>query len=84
MFDNLRKCIVYALTANIPEIVPVLAFLFFQLPIPLSSMLMLAISVGTDMMPAISLAYERGELDIMKRTPRSPTRDHIVTLKTMV
>ena len=42
---------------------------------------MLAISVGTDMMPAISLAYERGELDIMKRMPRSAKRDHIVTMK---
>ncbi len=83
MFDNLKKCIVYALTANIPELVPVLAFLFFQLPIPVSGMLMLAISVGTDMMPAISLAYEPGEQDIMKRAPRSPKRDHMVTLKTM-
>lgn len=83
MYDNLKKCITYALTANAPELMPVFMFLILQIPIPLSSILMLGISVGTDMWPAISLAYEKGELDIMKRMPRSPKRDHLVTMKTM-
>jgi sodium/potassium-transporting ATPase subunit alpha len=42
---------------------------------------MLVICVGTDMAPAISLAYENGELDIMERMPRSAKRDHLVTAK---
>jgi sodium/potassium-transporting ATPase subunit alpha len=42
---------------------------------------MLVICVGTDMAPAISLAYENGELDIMERMPRNSKRDHLVTAK---
>jgi sodium/potassium-transporting ATPase subunit alpha len=48
---------------------------------PLSAILMVAICVGTDLAPAISLAYENAELDIMRRPPRHPKMDHLVTLK---
>jgi sodium/potassium-transporting ATPase subunit alpha len=48
---------------------------------PLSAILMVAICVGTDLAPAISLAYENPELDIMKRPPRHPKLDHLVTSK---
>ena len=44
---------------------------------------MLAICLGTDLFPAISLAYENPELDIMERPPRNPKRDHLVTVKLM-
>lgn len=64
-----------------PEIVPVLAFMLVQVPIPLSNILMLAVCVGTDMFPAISLAYELAELDIMERMPRNQKRDHLVSKK---
>lgn len=81
MFDNLKKSITYALSANIPEIFPVLCFIIFQVPAPLSSILMLAICLGTDMYPAIALAYENAELDIMERNPRNAKRDRLVPLK---
>jgi sodium/potassium-transporting ATPase subunit alpha len=42
---------------------------------------MLLICVGTDMAPAIALAYENGELDIMERMPRNAKLDHLVTKK---
>jgi sodium/potassium-transporting ATPase subunit alpha len=48
---------------------------------PLSALLMVAICVGTDLAPAIALAYENAEQDIMKRPPRLPKLDHLVTLK---
>src|SRR4051794_3361766 len=48
---------------------------------PLSTLLMIVICVGTDIAPAISLAYENGELDIMERMPRNAKRDHLVTGK---
>lgn len=67
MFDNLKKSIAYSISPNIPEIFPVLAFIILQVPIPLSSILMLAICVGSDLVPAISYAYETPELDIMLR-----------------
>ena len=41
---------------------------------------MLAICVGTDILPAISLAYEVAELDIMIRRPRTKS-EHLVTRK---
>ena len=81
MFDNLKKSIAYALTANIPELLPVLFFILFSIPLPLSTILMIIICVGTDMAPAISLAYEKGESDIMQRMPRSAKYDRLVNAK---
>ena len=70
IFDNLKKTIVYLLTSNIPQLMPFLAYIFLQVPLPLSNMLILCIAVGTDILPAISLAYEEAEIDIMTRKPR--------------
>ncbi|MFS8159383.1 MAG: HAD-IC family P-type ATPase [Candidatus Roizmanbacteria bacterium] len=81
MFDNLKKSISYALAVNMAELFPILFFILFQIPVPLSSILMLVICIGTDMAPAIALAYENGELDIMERMPRNAKRDHLVTAK---
>ena len=81
MFDNLKKSFTYALGANMAELLPVLMFILFQIPIPLSTIIMLVLDLGTDMWPAISLAYENAELDIMERMPRNSKRDHLVTLR---
>lgn len=80
IFDNLKKTVVYLLTSNIPEIIPFLAFIIIQIPLPLSNIFMLCICVGTDILPALSLAYEEAELDIMTRQPRRKT-DHLVSIK---
>lgn len=71
IFDNLKKSIAYTLSSNIPEISPFLFFMMFQIPQPLSTVLILCIDLGTDMVPAISFAYENPELDIMDRFPRN-------------
>jgi len=71
VFDNIKKFIVYILASNIPEILPFIAFVLFALPLPLPVQLILAIDLGTDMLPAIALGVEKGEGDIMKRPPRS-------------
>ncbi|KAL3887086.1 hypothetical protein ACJMK2_027042 [Sinanodonta woodiana] len=78
IFDNLKKSIAYALTANIPELTPFLALILFNIPLPLGTIAMLFICLGTDMVPAISLAYESAENDIMKREPRDPNKDKLV------
>jgi len=83
MFDNLKRSICYALGANPPEVWPVIFQIIFQVPLPLSSLLMLAICVGTDLYPAIALAYENPESDIMNRQPRNPNRDRLVNGKLM-
>uniref|UniRef100_A0AAR2J6N2 Sodium/potassium-transporting ATPase subunit alpha n=1 Tax=Pygocentrus nattereri TaxID=42514 RepID=A0AAR2J6N2_PYGNA len=78
IFDNLKKSIAYTLTSNIPEITPFLLFIIVNIPLPLGTITILCIDLGTDMVPAISLAYEAAESDIMKRQPRNPMRDKLV------
>ena len=78
IFDNLKKSIAYTLTSNIPEISPFLLFIIADVPLPLGTVTILCIDLGTDMVPAISLAYEKAEADIMKRQPRNPFSDKLV------
>src|SRR5271154_6210327 len=67
IFDNLKKSIAYTLTSNIPEISPFLFFITLNIPQALGTITILCIDLGTDMVPAISLAYEQAESDLMKR-----------------
>merc|ERR1712184_217230 len=78
IFDNLKKSIAYTLTSNIPEISPFLLFILADVPLPLGTVTILCIDLGTDMVPAISMAYEGPESDIMKRQPRNPFTDKLV------
>merc|ERR1711941_179894 len=81
IFDNLKKSIAYTLSSNIPEITPFILFILFRIPLPLSTVLILCVDLGTDLIPAISLAYEKAEADIMKRKPRNSQTDKLVTAK---
>lgn len=81
IFDNLKKSIAYTLSSNIPEISPFLLFILAALPLPLPTVLILCIDLGTDMWPAISLAYETKESNIMQRPPRDARTDRLVTNK---
>ncbi|KAK0042674.1 sodium/potassium-transporting ATPase subunit alpha-2 [Biomphalaria pfeifferi] len=78
IFDNLKKSIAYALSANIPELIPFLMYLLADIPLGLGTITILFICLGTDIVPAISLAYEQPETDIMKRMPRNPQKDKLV------
>lgn len=78
IFDNLKKSIAYTLTSNIPEITPFLTFILVGVPLPLTTFLILCIDLGTDLLPAISLAYEEAEADIMRRPPRDAQVDRLV------
>lgn len=81
IFDNLKKSIAYTLSSNIPEITPFLLFILVALPLPLTTVLILCIDLGTDMVPAISLAYENKEANIMEKKPRDMNVDRLVTAK---
>merc|ERR1712130_545227 len=78
IFDNLKKSIAYTLTSNIPEISPFLVFMVFSVPLPLGTVTILCIDLGTDLLPAISLAYEQAKSGIMKRNPRNKFTDKLV------
>uniref|UniRef100_A0AC34F6A5 Sodium/potassium-transporting ATPase subunit alpha n=1 Tax=Panagrolaimus sp. ES5 TaxID=591445 RepID=A0AC34F6A5_9BILA len=83
IFDNLKKSIAYTLTSNVPEITPFLAHISFGIPLPLSIGAILCIDLGTDLWPAIALAYEPPESDIMKRPPRDSKVDRLVNFRLM-
>jgi calcium-translocating P-type ATPase len=70
VFDNLRKFMTYILTSNVPEAVPYLAFALARIPLPLTILQILAIDLGTDMIPALGLGAERPDAGVMRRPPR--------------
>ncbi|MGE5547861.1 MAG: cation-translocating P-type ATPase [Solirubrobacterales bacterium] len=70
VFHNIRKFLTYILTSNIPEVVPYLAFAVFKVPLALTVIQILAVDLGTDMLPALALAVEKPHRDAMKRPPR--------------
>ncbi|NP_571762.1 sodium/potassium-transporting ATPase subunit alpha-1a.2 [Danio rerio] len=78
IFDNLKKSIAYTLTSKIPEMSPFLMFVVVGIPLPLGTVTILFIDLGTDLIPAISYAYENAENDIMKRQPRNAQKDRLV------
>ena len=53
IFDNLKKSIAYTLTSNIPEISPFLLFIIADIPLPLGTVTILCIDLGTDMVRSI-------------------------------
>jgi len=83
IFDNLTKTVAYTITHLVPEIIPVLLNLALGLPLGLNSLLILCIDLGTELMPAISLAYEKSEGDVMLRPPRNSKTDKLVTPSTL-
>lgn len=78
IYDNLKKSIAYALTPIVPEMLPFVIFALLDLPDALSVMVIIAINVGTDIWPSISLAHEKAEADIMMRMPRNQGSDKLV------
>merc|ERR1712070_294264 len=76
IFANLKKSIAYTLTSNIPEILPFLCMIALRIPLGVTTIMILCIDLGTDMVPAIAFAYEHAELDIMERYPRNSKVDY--------
>lgn len=79
IFDNIKKTIAYTMAHIFPEVVSVLLNLLAGLPAGLTAMQVLTIDLGTELGPAISLAYEKAESDIMERKPRDPVKDRLVS-----
>jgi len=73
VYANIRKFAVYVFNSNMAEAVPFILFLFSRglIPLPMTVMQVLAIDLGTDMVPAIGLGAEPPEAGIMQLPPRS-------------
>jgi len=74
VFSNIRKFLTYVLTSNVPELVPYLLFVLFKIPLALTIIQILAVDLGTDMLPALALGAEKPEPDTMKRPPRKTSQ----------
>lgn len=71
VYENIRKFVTYILASNIPEIVPYLASVVFRIPLLLTIVQILAVDLGTDMLPALGLGAEPPDANTMDRPPRS-------------
>ncbi len=70
IFNNIRKFITYIFSSNIPEVLPFLLTSAFGIPPALTVRQILAIDLGTDILPAIALGTENPEPDQMVNPPR--------------
>lgn len=72
VYDNVRKFITYVFAHATPEVVPFIVFALAggAIPLPLTALMILAIDLGTETVPALALGREPGEPDIMRRPPR--------------
>jgi len=68
--SNIRKFITYILVANLSEATPFLAMVAFRIPAALTVMQILAVDLGTDLLPALGLGAELPEPGLMHQPPR--------------
>jgi magnesium-transporting ATPase (P-type) len=82
VYENIKRFSAYIFTSNFPEAVPFMLFALTagRIPLALNVMHVLAIDLGTDMVPALALGAEPPEPGLMSRPPRS-LKEHIVTPK---
>jgi sodium/potassium-transporting ATPase subunit alpha len=79
IFDNITKTIGYTITHMLPEVSAVIMNLVFGYPLGLTAIMILFIDLGTEVAPAVSLAFEKSEADVMDRPPRNAATDRLVT-----
>jgi len=70
VYENIKKFITYIFASNIPEAVPYLAYILLRIPLPLTIIQILAVDLGTDMLPALALGAEKPTPGLMKQPPR--------------
>ena len=72
IFDNIRKFVFYLFSCNLAEVLILLGAGLTGLPQPLLPLQILWLNLVTDTFPALALAVEPAERDVMKRPPRDP------------
>ena len=77
VYANIRRFTTYVLASNMPELAPCILFVMLKIPLALTVMQILAIDLGTDLVPALGLGVEAPEPGTMNRPPRGP-REHLV------
>jgi Ca2+-transporting ATPase len=72
--DNIRKFVFYLFSCNLAEVLLLIGAGLAGLPVPLTPLQILWLNIVTDTFPALALAFEPAESDVMKRPPRDPSR----------
>jgi Ca2+-transporting ATPase len=67
---NIGKFLTYVLASNVPEVAPFLAMVLFRVPASLTVLQILAVDLGTDLLPALGLGSEPPEPRTMHQPPR--------------
>jgi Ca2+-transporting ATPase len=87
VFSNIRKYLTFLLSSNVGEILLMAGAALAGMPLPLTAVQILYVNLATDGLPALALAVDPPEADLMRRKPRDPragvfTRPLIVLLLT--
>ena len=86
IYSNIQKFVNFILSTNIAEILIIfLAIIFIKdgngvVVLPLLAIQLLWINLVTDGLPALAIAVDKGEKDVMKKKPRKKD-EHIITKK---
>jgi sodium/potassium-transporting ATPase subunit alpha len=70
--SNIRRFVTYVFTSNVAELAPFLVYIFLPVPLPLAVIQVLAIDLGTDLLPALALGLEPPSHQSMDRPPEPP------------
>ncbi|MGB8703355.1 MAG: cation-transporting P-type ATPase, partial [Thermosynechococcaceae cyanobacterium] len=74
VYQNIRKFMTYILASNLAEVVPFLAMVLLHIPPALTILQILAVDLGTDMVPALALGAEQPEAGSMNQRPRKSSQ----------
>lgn len=77
IYNNIRKFVFFLLSSNVAEIMIIFLATLAGLPTPLTAIQLLWLNLLTDGAPALALAMEKGDPDVMERPPR-PKREPVI------
>jgi Ca2+-transporting ATPase len=83
VFSNIRKYLTFLLSSNVGEILLMATAAIAGMPLPLTAVQILYVNLATDGLPALALAVDPPEADLMRRHPRDP-RSGVFTRRVLV
>jgi Ca2+-transporting ATPase len=83
VFSNIRKYLTFLLSSNVGEILLMATAAIAGMPLPLTAVQILYVNLATDGLPALALAVDPPEADLMRRHPRDP-RSGVFTRRVVV
>lgn len=79
IYANIRNFMTYIFSSNVAEAIPFILYMLFPIPLPLTILQILAIDLGTDLVPALGLGADPASKELMHLPPRGHGRHLIDT-----